>query len=478
MDLEPLRPWNSHWFGSPITPRILKHPVPQAAVAKWVDKILQPQDDLWLLRPGPRQVGKTTSLGHVASQLVEQPGVVPQQIVIAPMDDPEILEASNGKLESVLAAAVRQHAPSQSKPLFILLDEIQELPDWAKQLKAAWDKHHATIRVLATGSSAFRILRPANADFHGRVRTVTVPTMKFREVLEAHPDAAERLPGKIKTILQKHALACRAALLEGHDATGAAFDELHGFLHANNLMDWTRQLWLEYLAWGGYPATRPGGVLTPVERLDRFGSALDTVLARDVSGGGIRKLRAFRLLFRGISMNAGGKFQPYRYGKDLGVSGEVVQDWKQILDDTMLVQQLPPLKPNLRPDRGADKAYPTDSGWISFFHGHSEGIPGQNLMGPAAENVVIYHIRRIQFNITGQSQLPIGYVAKPEVDVAANLDPHWLLMEVKYRANPQANFNDIGGPDDIRIVATRDTYQLNEAPTAHFIPTHEIALVC
>jgi hypothetical protein len=43
--------------------------------------------------------------------------------------------------------------------------------------------------------------------------------------------------------------------------------------------------------------------------------------------------------------------------------------------DAMLVQQLPPLKPNLQPDRGPDKAYPTDPGWT--------GHPGSSPRSPS-----------------------------------------------------------------------------------------------
>lgn len=479
MDLESLRPWNPHWFGGPVTPRVLKHPVARAAVPKWFAEILNPTDGQWLLRPGPRQVGKTTSLGHVAARLVEHDDVAARQVVVAPLDDLSIQEACEGKLENLLAAAATQHAPSASKPLFLLLDEVQELPDWARQLKAAWDKHHATVRVLATGSSALRILRPANADFHGRIRGITVHPMKLREVLEAHPDAAERLADGRKEALQQHALACRAALQADQEEAADAFEQLHGYLAAHELDTWVHQVWSEYLSWGGYPATRPGCELEPVQRLERFGAALDTVLARDVAEGGVRKLREFKLLFRGICRNPGGKFEPFSHGRTLGgTDGNTIAHWMQILEDTLLVQQLQPLKPNLGPDNGRDKAYPTDPGWVSFFHGHTGLVPDQGVVGDVAETVLVDHLRRLQFNAAGSTQLASGYVASPEVDAAINLGDHWLLVEAKYRTTPRARLDDIGGEGDIRIVATRDTFQLNPEPRALFLPARDVALIC
>lgn len=478
MDLEPLRPWNTHWAGAPVTERVLKHPVARAAVAKWVEDLRSDAQEQWSLRPGPRQVGKTTSLGHVARLLLADASIDPRQVVIVPADDPDILESSEGRFEAIIHAATSQFAPTRSRPLFLLVDEIQEFPDWAKQLKTAWDKRHHTVRLLATGSSATRILRPVNADFDGRIRTITMHPMKFREVVEAHPERGARFGDADWRTLRQLVNGCREGLRTGHEATAGAFERLHTFLHGREVNAWLRQLWLEYVAWGGYPATRPGSQLAPAARLERFGAAMDTVLARDVGAGGIRKLREFRLLFRGICLSGGGKFEPYGYSKDLGTEGSAIQHWKQVLEDTMLVQQLPPMKPNLRPDRGRDKAYPTDPGWISYFSGHTGPVASQDAVGHAVENVLVDHVRRLQFNVLATTQLPIGYVADPEIDVAARLGTHWLLLEAKYRAEPRATFRDVGGEEDVRIVATRDTWQLNPAPGSHFIPAHEFALVC
>lgn len=104
-------------------------------------------------------------------------------------------------------------------------------------------------------------------------------------------------------------------------------------------------------------------------------------------------------------------------------------------------------------------------------------MPSQDLIGLVAESVIVDHTRRLQFNVAGNAQLPIGYIAKPEVNAAANVGTHWLLVEAKYRANPQASFGDVGGAADIRLVATRDAFQPNAASSAHYLPAHELAMV-
>lgn len=478
--MQALTEWNPHWFGGAVTPRALKYPQERAVVPHWLNDLLDPPDRMWALKPGPRQVGKTTSLGHVAKRLIEQQGVAARRVTIASLDDDLILDASSGRLETIIESAMEQRTPTPQEPAFLLLDEIQAFPDWAHQLKAAWDRHHMHLRVLATGSSAVKLLRPASADFHGRVRTVTVHPMKFREIVAGHPDTHKHADQKTLDTILRLARQARESLIDGHEAFGAAVNELHGMLEAKGLSRHLRQLWLEYCAWGGYPAVRPGAKIEPAQRLDRFEGAWSTIVANDVVAGGIRKFREFRLLMRHIALNPGGKFEPFGIGNKLDIPGQTIQEWKNALDDLMLVQQLPSLKTNLAPAKGRDKAYPTDPGWCSYFRGNVEPQidPDATGTGLIVETVLVDHLRRALFNLQSTTVLPIGYAAKPEVDVVAQLRDKRLLFEAKYSTAPQTHLSKVGRPDDLRIVATRDRFETAPLGGSHMIPAQEIAFLC
>lgn len=480
MDLEPLRAWNPHWYGHDVSPRILKHANQRTLVARWLDELANPPDDRWGLKAGPRQVGKTTSLGHVAHGLIHDVGVEPRRVAIVPMDDEAVLEASQGKLRDILSTLAEVHAPAAGKPNFLLLDELQGFPDWAAQLKTAWDRHHAELRVLATGSSALQLRRPPSADIHGRIRTVTVHPMKFREVLMAHPAFRERTDEPTRAQIQELAKAARESLRDGHEAFGRALGEFHGVIHAGNLHAIVRQIWMEYCAWGGFPATRPGASAGPVEKLDRFEGALNTILARDVVIKGVRKLRSFRRVLRHIARNPGGKFEPYSIGNRVDAGGSVVEEWKRILEDVMVVQQLAPLKPNLQPANGRDKAYSLDPGWTSYFRGHAAPAldPDDALVGLIVESVIVDHARRLRFNVAGTTALPIGFVERPETDIALDLGGRWLLIEVKYRTQPDSNLSQVGDDDAIRVVTTKDRFETSLPGATHFLPSDEFALIC
>jgi predicted AAA+ superfamily ATPase len=209
--------------------------------------------------------------------------------------------------------------------------------------------------------------------------------------------------------------------------------------------------------------------------------ALSTVLARDVIQGGIRNIRDFRRLFRHIALHPGGKFEPFGIGKDFGgVDGREIRNWNQILEDVMLVQPLEALKPNLGPHRGADKIYVTDPAWISLFREFTEEAlePDDPLLGLIVESILIDHARRIRFNVHGTTALPIGYVDRPEVDLALDLGPRWLFLESKYSNQPRVQLADIGPDDAIRIITTRDRFEEGEGRIPHFVPAEEFALIC
>ncbi len=88
------------------------------------------------------------------------------------------------------------------------------------------------------------------------------------------------------------------------------------------------------------------------------------------------------------------------------------------------------------------------------------------------------HARRLQYNVAGTTALEVGYIEDPEVDIALNLGPRWLLLEAKYRSKPRSNLEKAGHKGDLRIIATRDRFELANADGTHKIPAHEFALLC
>jgi len=118
------------------------------------------------LLTGPRQVGKTTVLLELASELDDA-------AIYAAADAPEAaLPGFWGRLWARASALAEEH-----EPVVVLLDEIQHLPDWAARLKAEWDRirlQDQRVHIVATGSSALTLARGSTESLAGRFEVSTL----------------------------------------------------------------------------------------------------------------------------------------------------------------------------------------------------------------------------------------------------------------------------------------------------------------
>jgi predicted AAA+ superfamily ATPase len=70
-------------------------------------------------------------------------------------------------------------AAHDGEQAYIFLDEVQNLPDWAPQLKHLVDAQ--PVRVVVTGSSALRI-EAGRDSLAGRITQVEMGTLLLREI--------------------------------------------------------------------------------------------------------------------------------------------------------------------------------------------------------------------------------------------------------------------------------------------------------
>jgi predicted AAA+ superfamily ATPase len=134
---------------------------------------------------GPRQIGKTTLLNQVIDALLED-GVAPKRIFRVQFDElPELTKVSQPILDlcfwyadNVLGKSFNQ-AAWDGEPALIFLDEVQNLSDWAPQLKHLVDMN--PVRAIVTGSSALRI-EAGRDSLAGRVSTLEMGPLLLREI--------------------------------------------------------------------------------------------------------------------------------------------------------------------------------------------------------------------------------------------------------------------------------------------------------
>ena len=153
-DLSRLNPW---WTGAslPVLPETRRHLV--SAIKRRLASDLAP---IVVVR-GPRQIGKTTAQLQVLGDLLDG-GTPPEHILRVQCDELTELDALDEPIlrvvdwyESAVLRMTLNDAAHEGKQTCLFLDEVQNLKNWAPQLKFLVDT--STTHVVVTGSSAFRI---------------------------------------------------------------------------------------------------------------------------------------------------------------------------------------------------------------------------------------------------------------------------------------------------------------------------------
>lgn len=115
---------------------------------------------------GPRQIGKTTLLVHLAKELG------PQAIYVSG-DSPEA-SLSNWK-DSIWKEAKEL---AKHKKAFLFIDEVQTIPNWSQWLKSHFDeilKKKIPLHVVASGSSSLKLGAGSRESMAGRFERLVLP---------------------------------------------------------------------------------------------------------------------------------------------------------------------------------------------------------------------------------------------------------------------------------------------------------------
>jgi predicted AAA+ superfamily ATPase len=177
-DLERLNPW---WKNQPqpLLPEFKRWAFPIA-----MERLRTGLTKITVLT-GPRQVGKSTLMRQIIQTLLDE-GIHPKNIFCVQFDDlPEfkleepILRLSDWFEKQVLGKTFNQ-AAQEGQSAYLLLDEVQNLDNWASQLKFLVD--NSAVRVMVTGSSALRI-EAGRDSLAGRISTIEMGPLFLREIM-------------------------------------------------------------------------------------------------------------------------------------------------------------------------------------------------------------------------------------------------------------------------------------------------------
>ena len=193
---EHLRATNPWWLGKP--GRVLP-PYRRWPFNELLERLESGVAPAVVLR-GARQVGKTTLQEQAIVHLLDK-GVAARRILRVQFD--EISSILRGVRDPILAVSrwfenrvleqTLNEAAHAGERAYIFLDEVQNLRDWAPQIKALVDLN--TVSVVVTGSSALRI-EEGRDSLAGRITSLELGTLLMREI------AGIRSGGDLKPLLK------------------------------------------------------------------------------------------------------------------------------------------------------------------------------------------------------------------------------------------------------------------------------------
>lgn len=439
--LRSINPW---WDGKPgrVLPEFRRWAF--SALLRRIENKLAPA----VVLRGARQVGKTTLQEQVVEYLLKEQNVDPRRILRVQFDDIPSLSGLKQPLltitdwyQSRILDRTFNESAHAGKPAYVFLDEVQNIEDWAQQLKALVDHH--TVRVIITGSSALRI-QAGGDSLAGRVATLELGTLLLREISQMRfgcPIEARLAHNGLEPLTN---VEFWRELAVGGVAQAAARNRA---FEAFSLR-------------GGYPMVHAAPDVTWPEVADQLNeTVVRRVIKHDLRMGERgRKRDAILLeeLFRLVCRYAGQTPAPavflteVRQSLGANIGPQRLASYLAFLNNALLIRLIRPLEIRLKRRKGHSKLCVLDHGlrasWLEeVVPLHIEGLRAashlSDLAGHLAESVVGSFL-------SGLPHLDIAHfperAAEPEVDFVLTIGERRIPLEVKYRTRIDTHRDTVG----------------------------------
>lgn len=355
----------------------------------------------YILITGARQTGKTTLLKQLGEHLKKEK----QENYFLTLEDPGILKAVNEHPENVFFYTGRKEKKAQEQQkTFLLVDEVQLAANPSNFLKLLYDQHGDWMKIVATGSSAFYLDEKFKDSLAGRKRTLELYPLDFSEYLE--------FAGYPELIGEYHQM-CK--------------DPPYRSLHSGLI----RQLFGEYLTYGGYPAVALEKELS--EKKEILRDLVRTYLKRDVFDANDSDYLKVVQLLKVLAFQTGQLVNNNELSVTLKYAIPTIQNYLYILQKCYHVHLLKPFFSNIRNElTRMPKVFFHDNGFRNAVMDLWEPLPNRPDRGSVIENAVFVRLREVY----GTDNLRFWRTAaKNEIGfiLLEGLTPK-LALEVKYNS--------------------------------------------
>lgn len=339
--------------------------IPREEYLKRIDTLLErKQIDIII---GSRRAGKTTFLKQLIKRELKR-GFPPKQILYLALDHPQL---SKNTVSEHLKFFRKLFMHSRRTKLLLLLDEVQESPDWEAELKSIYDLEN--IKMVCSGSTS-SLVKSQGGKLTGRQIVTTIYPLSFKEFISFKKIELSRTEDyKYEKLLE------------------------------------------DYLGTGGYPEN----VLAPSE--EYLHNLLEDIIARDlIRLFPIKKANLLKDLLRLLAASVGSRTSFNKLAHVLGISVDTVKEYIGYFESAFLVKSMEKWTSSYSEKiYAAKKIYLLDTGIKTLLTGKGD-------LGAKAENAVFLWFLK--------NRKSCGYYAESqkEVDFILGDFKNPLPIEVKY----------------------------------------------
>jgi predicted AAA+ superfamily ATPase len=430
-DLRAMNPW---WEGKP-GPAL--PPYRRWAFGAIVRKMASNLAKVTVLK-GPRQVGKTTLQQQIIEHLITDKGVDPKRILRVQFDElPSLMKKASEPILAIvdwhqkhIFGQTLNEAARAGQEAYLFFDEVQNVADWAVQVKFLVD--HNTAKVLVTGSSSLRI-EAGRDSLAGRIADIELGTLLLREI------SGLRFGQSVEPLLINglESLARQDFWIEARE---------HGLRQAK-IRD---QAFRAFSELGAYPMAQANASTPWPEIADQLNeTVIHRAIRHDLRMGERGQKRnenlleeVYRLACRYAGQTPGQATLVREIHEALksNVGWQSILSYLKFLDGALLLKLIPPLELRLKRRKGYPKLCLCDHGlrasWLQeIIPLTAEALDRaphlSDLAGHIVESVIGYYL-------AGIPGLDLATFpergAEPEVDFVLTVGEKRIPLEVKYRS--------------------------------------------
>lgn len=301
---------------------------------------------------GARQVGKTSIAENYPAD---------EKYIILAGQDPEV--AGLFLKLSVIEAYLKVYLDAALNGLLVI-DEFQYIPGISVMMKLLTDKHKQ-LRILCTGSSSLDILQKVDESLAGRVRTIEVFSLSFREFI----------------LFNSPQLAVLYDSLDDRSEDSALTLPFSDLLNT-------------YLLFGGLP--RAALTVDSGEKSAILDDMYKTYLLKDVRSYVKQEdFLGFNKLLRFLAHQIAGLVNVSELSRESGLTYRKTEEYLSLLEQMYIIRMIPPWYSNKRKSIvKMKKVYFNDLGLRNRVAGNLGEIQFRNDRGNIFENYVLLELQR------------------------------------------------------------------------------------